>query len=274
MRYLLAASIASILTGANAIAPNVILRGENYKVIPNNQSFSDALAGTEFRQVLVSGGPVIHKLHLETTVPGTEFTVTGAPSITGTAAADFTISINTGVATPYGSALQLDLKFDPSATGARFASISIPNDDPDDNPYVILVSGEGVDTPPAPQPDLSLQFADSPSVKLNRRTGTAIVKGKLLIRNDGGVASDFLVFNIYPSSDRFLNLAEDNNLVFKQIRGLAPIDPSHPKLKKFKFKLDTGLTSGTVFVMLLPGEAQSDENYSNNIAAGEFALSP
>ncbi|MFN6945291.1 MAG: beta strand repeat-containing protein [Cytophagaceae bacterium] len=72
--------------------------------------------------------------------------LTGNPKIvkSGTGAADFTINESATLAMVAGGAsTTFTVTFTPSATGARTASISIANNDADENPYVINLTGTG-----------------------------------------------------------------------------------------------------------------------------------
>ena len=67
-------------------------------------------------------------------------------SITGTNAADFTLTANptTPIATAGNTAFTIT--FNPSATGLRTASVSIANDDSDEDPYTFDIQGTGTIT--------------------------------------------------------------------------------------------------------------------------------
>ncbi len=81
----------------------------------------------------------------------------GSPLVTigGTHAADFalTIDANTPVASG-GGTTTFTITFDPSAVGLRTATVSIANDDADENPYDFSIQGTG-DAPSNQPPDCS-----------------------------------------------------------------------------------------------------------------------
>ncbi|MFM7387165.1 MAG: DUF5689 domain-containing protein, partial [Bacteroidota bacterium] len=70
-------------------------------------------------------------------------TVTGT-SITGVNAADYTTNLNATTVAGLGSG-NFTLTFAPTGNGTRTATISIANDDSDENPYVIILSAVGLD---------------------------------------------------------------------------------------------------------------------------------
>ncbi|OVE81730.1 hypothetical protein BVY04_02760 [bacterium M21] len=83
--------------------------------------------------------------------PGTgALTLTGIPviEITGDAAADFTVTAAPATSIAAGGQTTFEVTFDPSAVGVRSATISIANDDADENPYVIAVQGTGTNAAP------------------------------------------------------------------------------------------------------------------------------
>lgn len=70
-------------------------------------------------------------------------TVTGT-SITGANAADYTTNLNATTVAGLGSG-NFTLTFAPTGNGTRTATLSIANDDSDENPYVITLSAVGLD---------------------------------------------------------------------------------------------------------------------------------
>jgi len=69
-------------------------------------------------------------------------------SISGTNADDFSVTAipSTPVA-PWGGTANFTITFDPSATGLRTATLSIANDDSDENPYDFAIQGIGTAAP-------------------------------------------------------------------------------------------------------------------------------
>ncbi len=72
--------------------------------------------------------------------------LTGDPKvdITGTHAADFTVTQTPTSPIDNGSNTTFDIEFDPGAEGIRTATISIANDDGDENPYTFDIQGTGI----------------------------------------------------------------------------------------------------------------------------------
>ncbi len=73
--------------------------------------------------------------------------LTGSPYVTisGTHASDFSVTSQpTSPVAPSGASTNFTVKFTPSATGLRQATVSISNNDSDENPFTFTVKGTGV----------------------------------------------------------------------------------------------------------------------------------
>ncbi|WP_243471520.1 LamG-like jellyroll fold domain-containing protein [Winogradskyella sp. MH6] len=67
----------------------------------------------------------------------------GSISISGSNAADFSVTSSPSAVVTGGSSTTLEITFNPSATGDRNATITIVNDDSDENPYNFSIRGTG-----------------------------------------------------------------------------------------------------------------------------------
>lgn len=65
--------------------------------------------------------------------------------ISGTNAADFSITVSPASLVIVGGTAYLVLKFTPSGPGIRTATVTILTNDPDENPYVFNIQGQGID---------------------------------------------------------------------------------------------------------------------------------
>ncbi len=90
--------------------------------------------------------------------------LTGTPRVTigGAHAADFTLTVDaaTTVASGGGSTT-FTITFDPSAVGLRTATVSIANDDTDENPYNFSIQGTGTAAPEMDVSGLGVSIADN-----------------------------------------------------------------------------------------------------------------
>jgi len=75
--------------------------------------------------------------------------LSGSPmiDISGTHAADFTVTSLPGSPIAGGNSDTFVITFNPSATGSRTATVSIDNNDTDENPYTFAIQGTGTATP-------------------------------------------------------------------------------------------------------------------------------
>ena len=129
-------------------APEMELLGGGVS-IPDGDTTPDAADDTEFGAALVDGGIVTHIFTIKNT-GSLDLNLTDDPRVTiaGPHAADFNLDIdaNTPVAAG-GGEIGFSITFNPGAEGLRQATVSIANDDSDENPYNFSIQGTGtVDT--------------------------------------------------------------------------------------------------------------------------------
>ena len=154
-------------------------------------SFADY---THFGSVAVGSlGTRIFTIHNtgtgDLTLPGTPKVV-----ISGANAADFTLNVLKQPSSPVApsGSTQFQIKFMPSGTGSRSATLTIPNNDLDENPYNFAIQGTGT----APEIDvqgngISIPDGDTtPSAADHTDFGSALVAGGTVsrtftIRNTG-----------------------------------------------------------------------------------------
>ena len=96
--------------------------------------------------------------------------LTGTPRVTigGVHAADFTLTVDAATTVASGGGTTtFTITFDPSAVGLRSATVSIANDDADENPYNFSIQGTGTAAPEMDVSGLAVSIADgdaTPSV--------------------------------------------------------------------------------------------------------------
>ena len=100
--------------------------------IPNNNSvqFAENLTSTK-----------VLKFGIQNLGTGSSLTI-GASSLSGSEAGDYSVANSPTSIAPL-STDTLEINFTPSAAGSRNATLSIINDDPNENPYVIQLDGIG-----------------------------------------------------------------------------------------------------------------------------------
>ncbi|MCB0434085.1 MAG: choice-of-anchor D domain-containing protein, partial [Mangrovimonas sp.] len=153
-------------------------------VIGNGLSISDGDTSpnisddTDFGDVDVSSGTATHTFTIQNT--GTaNLNLTGSSpyvTISGSNAADFTLTATPSTPVSSSNSTTFEITFNPSATGTRTASLSIANNDSDENPYTFDIQGNGI--VPSPEMDVqgnSVSIADgdnSPSTSDNTDFGS------------------------------------------------------------------------------------------------------
>jgi Zn-dependent metalloprotease len=133
---------------AGASAPEMNVKGNNTSIADGDTTPS-LTDHTNFGSAGVTSGAVERIFTIENTGSG-NLTLSGPPlvSISGANAADFSVTANPGNPVIPNSTTTFTVRFDPSATGTRTATISIANDDSNENPYNFSVQGTGTVSSP------------------------------------------------------------------------------------------------------------------------------
>ena len=94
------------------------------------------------------GGTVSHSFTIYNTGDG-DLLLTGTPKVTflGGNAADFSVSLEPTSPVAPGGSTTFTVVFNPSAGGLRTTTLSIANNDSDENPYTFAIQGTGTLAP-------------------------------------------------------------------------------------------------------------------------------
>ena len=142
--YRTAATIPATNATTPAPTPEINIQGNSTNISDGDVSPSTA-DHTDFGGVLVSSGTIVRTFTIQNT-GSANLNLTGAPlvAISGANAADF--SVTTVPTSPVAAAgsITFQVTFNPSAAGTRTASISIDNNDSDENPYNFNIQGTGL----------------------------------------------------------------------------------------------------------------------------------
>ena len=126
------------------------LPGPEMNVKGNGQDIADGETTpgvadhTDFGTAFLIGVQVTRTFTIENT--GTEaLSLTGTPIvvISGAEASDFTVTLEPADSVAAGASTTFQVTFDPSAAGVRTATVSIANDDADEDPYDFAIQGFG-----------------------------------------------------------------------------------------------------------------------------------
>lgn len=145
----------AIPTGAISLRGLVGQFNANYQIVPRDlNDIIPYVAPSEEINVLINGVTVLdggttfigNSSSISVTIENTgsnSLSITGA-SFTGANDTDFSSTITAGSVGALSNQ-SYTISFNPSGTGSRFATISIGNNDSDENPYIINFEGVGTD---------------------------------------------------------------------------------------------------------------------------------
>ena len=143
-----AANVNFALT--NIGTPEMDLKGNDNSIVDGDTTPSNT-DHTDFGSVDISSGTVDRVFTIENTgTAALNLTDTPKLNISGANASDFTVTVNPNSPVTASGSTTFTVRFDPSATGTRTATISIANNDGDENPYNFDIQGAGnaVNDPP------------------------------------------------------------------------------------------------------------------------------
>ena len=123
-----------------APGPEIDITGNSLSIVDGDTTPSTG-DDTDFGSLSVAGATNANTFTIENT--GTSVLTVGSITISGANAGDFTVTANPSGFVSAGNSTTFEITFDPSNTGIRTATISIVNDDSDENPYNFNVQGTG-----------------------------------------------------------------------------------------------------------------------------------
>jgi hypothetical protein len=110
--------------------------------ITNGSSTPGAANGTDFGEVVASGSfSATHTFTIANS--GVEDMTVSTVAISGTHAADFSVSVEPTSPVAGEGSTTFTIVFDPSDTGTRNATVSFTHDDADESPFTFAITGEG-----------------------------------------------------------------------------------------------------------------------------------
>ncbi len=140
----------ALLTGTSSVSPSEINIQGNSTTIADGDTTPTAGDNTSFGSALV-GNTITKTFTIQNTGAGA-LNLTGTPlvAISGANAGDFSVAVDptTPVAATTGTTT-FEITFTPSAVGLRTATLSISNNDSDENPYNFDIEGNGTSCTPA-----------------------------------------------------------------------------------------------------------------------------
>ncbi len=128
------------IQGTGVTTPEMSVSG-NSVTITNGDTSPGIADSTLFGDVDITSGSKLITYTISNT--GNTSLTPGTISFSGAHAADFSVTTPPAASIATGSSSTLVVQFDPSSTGVRNATISIANNDPDNNPYIFDIQGNG-----------------------------------------------------------------------------------------------------------------------------------
>ena len=144
--------------------PEINLKGNNVSIF-NGDTTPSTTDYTDFGNVYVNSGTQVRTFTIEN-LGTSDLTLAGSPKVTisGTNATDFSVTTQPASPVTASSSTTFQITFDPSASGIRNATVTIDNNDSDENPYTFSILGSGNLNPTS----LSLSGATSGSAGVNQ----------------------------------------------------------------------------------------------------------
>ena len=135
------------ITDGNQSCPEMNVTGKGRSIADGDMTPSK-LDDTNFGNVILSSGsnPNIFTIS-NLSIGMLHLTNVTRVTISGTHAADFTLTVDAAASVANGATTIFTITFDPSVAGIRRAYVSITNNDPDENPYNFSIKGTGVTIP-------------------------------------------------------------------------------------------------------------------------------
>ncbi len=131
-----------------ACAPEMDVRsGDGSVSIASGDVTPNTGDGTDFGETHVDNTKVTHRFTIANT-GSSNLQLTGSPIIMvgGAAASDFKVTKQPPAKIGVNQSVSFEITFNPTLGGTRVATISIDNNDSDENPYTFSVQGQGNDT--------------------------------------------------------------------------------------------------------------------------------
>jgi hypothetical protein len=135
--------------------PEINLVGNAVSIVDGDATPA-AADHTDFGGATTAGGAVTRTFTIRNT-GSAALSLSGSPrvSVGGGNASDFTVTALPAISVAAGGSSSFQVRFAPGATGTRFATLSIPNNDADENPYNVSIQGTGIAANPV-TPEINL----------------------------------------------------------------------------------------------------------------------
>ena len=136
------------------VDPEMGMQGNSISIV-DGDSTPSLTDHTDFGSVQMTGGTVVRTFTISNWGT-TTLTMGGSPRVVvgGAQAAEFTVTVQPSITVAAGGSTTFQVTFDPAAIGTRSATLSIANDDQDENPYNFSIQGTGTTPPEMQEPEM------------------------------------------------------------------------------------------------------------------------
>ena len=174
--YALSASEVAALAQPPGGAPEINVQGNGVTIADGDTTPSTA-DHTDFGSADINGTTVTRTYTIQNT--GTAALTVGTVTLSGTNAADFSVTAQPAASVAAGGSTTFNVRFDPSATGTRTASLSFSDNDSNENPYNYSIKGTGTAIAWRAAASANSGTASVNSLQINKPSG--VVNGDTLI---------------------------------------------------------------------------------------------
>jgi len=197
--------------------PEINVKGNNTSIVDGDDSPSTD-DHTNFGSANVTGGTVVRTFTIENTGSGTLSLTGSSPyvAISGANADDFSITATPSNSIAASSSTTFQVTFNPSGAGTRTASLSIANNDSNENPYNFDIQGTGT---------AAITFADGSAFTPTVIGGSDRAIGRFSLTGDGaganltaaaiklnGTRTGMSNFKLWRSTDASFDAGSDTQL--------------------------------------------------------------
>ncbi len=228
-----------VLQGTVTLPPPEINVQGNGQDIADGDTTPDVADSTDFGSAEADSGAIVHTFTIQNT-GGSDLNLAGTPIVAISGSNDFTVSMQpAGNTVAAMGSTTFDVTFTPTTIGTQTATISITNDDADENPYDFVVQGEV--TEPGP-PDLQI-IDDGDPTRFNAGGFTRFESAT----NPQGFVGDDGVMELHFSKSNSIKQAIWTFTVTPGIYRVSTTWSPHPnRATNAPFAVFDGTVSGTV----------------------------
>ncbi len=133
-------SYTFVIQGTGTAAPEIDVQGNSVS-ITSGDSTPSTTDHSDFGSVNVSSSTVVRTFTVQNS--GTGALSISTPTLSGTHAGDFAITSAPAASVAANGSTTFQVTFNPSAAGVRTATVTIANNDSDENPYTFTIQGTG-----------------------------------------------------------------------------------------------------------------------------------